>query len=183
MNENTTYTNTAIRLHWLVGIAIIGCFCVGLYMHELPLSPEKLRIYSWHKWAGVSIFALVVLRLVWRLGHRPPPAPATVPEWQHRVAEGVHVLLYILMLAIPLSGWLMSSAKGYQTVVFGLLPLPDLLQKDLELGKQLTELHELLNFSLAGLVLAHVAAALKHYFIDHDNILQRMLPFLKKQDR
>jgi cytochrome b561 len=176
-SPSSRYTGVAIALHWLIAIAIVASFAVGLYMHDLPLSPQKLKIYSWHKWAGVTIFLCVVLRLVWRLLHRPPELPSAMPAWQRKAAEATHVLLYLLMFAVPLSGWLMSSAKGFQTVWFGVLPLPDLLDKNKELGDLLQEVHELLNFTMAGLVLAHLGAALKHHFIDRDDILTRMLPF------
>lgn len=175
----TAYTPTAVRLHWLIALGLAGTFAVGIYMHELPLSPDKLKIYSWHKWAGVTLFLLALVRLGWRLTHRPPAPPSLMPHWQHRAAEAVHGLLYLLMLAIPLSGWLMSSAKGYQTVWFGILPLPDLVTKDQALGEALTLAHKLLNFGMAGLVLAHAGAALKHHFLDRDDVLKRMLPFLK----
>lgn len=177
---NTRYTRTAISLHWLVALALIGTFGLGVYMHELPLSPDKLRLYSWHKWAGVTIFLLVLFRLAWRATHRPPAPPAGMPLWQQRAAAVVHGLLYVLMVAIPLSGWLMSSAKGFQTVYFGVLPLPDLLDKNKELGELLTVVHQTLNFTLAGLVLAHAGAALKHHFIDRDGVLARMLPYFGK---
>lgn len=179
MSQTRSYTRTAISLHWLVALALVGAFGLGVYMHDLPLSPDKLRLYSWHKWAGVTIFLLVLIRLGWRATHRPPAPPATMPRWQQRAAEGVHGLLYVLMVAIPLSGWLMSSAKGFQTVYFGVLPLPDLLAKNKELGELLTVVHKTLNFTLAGLVLAHVGAALKHHFLDRDGVLSRMLPFIK----
>ena len=180
MHPSASYTHTAISLHWLVAIAIVATFSLGLYMQDLPLSPGKLRFYSWHKWAGVTIFLLVLLRILWRLAHRPPAPPAGVPAWQQRAAELVHVLLYVLMVAVPLSGWLMSSAKGVQTVWFGVLPLPDLLGKNKELGDLLAAVHKTLNFSMAGLVLIHTGAALKHHLIDRDEVLARMLPFLKK---
>jgi cytochrome b561 len=174
-----SYTGVAIGLHWLIAFAIIGSFSVGLYMVDLPLSPQKLKIYSWHKWAGVTIFLCVVLRLGWRLLHRPPELPAGVPAWQRSLAAATHVLLYLLMIVVPLSGWLMSSAKGFQTVWFGVLPLPDLLDKNAELGELLQQMHKLLNFSMAALVFTHLGAALKHHFIDRDDILARMLPFLR----
>ena len=176
---NTTYTKTAIRLHWLLALGLTGTFALGIYMHELPLSPDKLKLYAWHKWAGVTLFLLALGRLGWRATHTPPAAPEGMAPWQARVAEAVHGLLYLLMLAIPLSGWLMSSAKGYQTVWFGVLPLPDLLEKDKELGDLLTLIHKTLNFGLLGLVLAHTGAALKHHFIDRDGVLARMVPILK----
>jgi cytochrome b561 len=181
MTSTSPYTRTAILLHWLMALALASTFAVGLYMHELPLSPTKLKIYSWHKWAGVTLFLLVFVRLAWRVTHRPPAPPAAMPAWQHRVAEGVHHLLYLLMVAIPLTGWLMSSAKGFQTVYFGVLPLPDLLQKDAELGDVLKTLHMTLNFGFAGVVAAHAAAALKHHLFDRDEVLVRMLPFLAKR--
>jgi len=174
-----SYTSVAIGLHWLIAFAMIGSFSVGLYMVDLPLSPQKLKIYSWHKWAGVTIFLCVVLRLGWRLLHRPPELPAGVPAWQRSLAAATHVLLYLLMIVVPLSGWLMSSAKGFQTVWFGVLPLPDLLTKNAELGDLLQQMHKLLNYSMAALVFAHLGAALKHHFIDRDDILARMLPFLR----
>lgn len=174
------YTGIAIGLHWLIAFAIIGTFSVGLYMHDLPLSPQKLKIYSWHKWAGVTIFMCVVLRLFWRLTHRPPELPAAMPAWQRKVAEATHLLLYGLMFAVPLSGWLMSSAKGFQTVWFGILPLPDLLEKNKDMGDLLQQAHVLLNFSMAALVGAHLGAALKHHFIDRDDILARMIPLLAR---
>ena len=176
---NTGYTFTAIGLHWLIALTIIGSFALGFYMADLPISPQKLKFYSWHKWAGVTIFLFVVLRLGWRLAHQPPELPAGMPAWQRSVAAATHVLLYLLMVAVPLSGWLMSSAKGFQTVWFGVLPLPDLLTKNAELGDLLQQMHKLLNYSMAALVLAHLGAALKHHFIDRDDILARMLPFLR----
>lgn len=176
--SGTRFTGVAIGLHWLIAVAIIGTFALGLYMHELPLSPQKLKLYSWHKWAGVTTFLCVLLRLLWRLLHRPPELPAGMPAWQRKAAEATHVLLYLLMVAVPLSGWLMSSAKGFQTVWFGMVPLPDLLDKNKELGDLLQEVHEVLNFTMAGLVLAHLGAALKHHFIDRDDVLVRMAPFL-----
>ncbi|PLX77319.1 MAG: cytochrome b [Azoarcus sp.] len=173
---NTTYTRTAVSLHWLMALGLIGAFSLGVYIHELPLSPFKLKLYSWHKWAGVSLFMLVLVRLAWRLRHPAPPLPESMPKALRMIAHGTHVALYLLMLAIPLSGWLMSSAKGFQTVWFGIVPLPDLLSKNAELGDLLQSVHEALNLCLAALVIAHIGAALKHHFIDRDDILRRMLP-------
>ena len=176
MSRPVSYTRTAIGLHWLVAIALVATFGVGLYMSGLALSPAKLKIYSWHKWAGVTIFALVLFRLVWRVMHRPPAPPVGMPAWQHRAAEFAHYLLYALMVAVPLSGWLMSSAKGFQTVYFGVLPLPDLLQKNQELGELLTQLHAYLNYMLIAVIVLHAAAALQHHFLLKDDVLRRMLP-------
>jgi cytochrome b561 len=176
MNAPVRYTGVAIALHWLIALAIFGAFGVGLYMVDLPFSPAKLKIYSWHKWAGVTIFALVVLRCIWRLTHATPALPDSTPAWQRHVANVTHVLLYVLIFIIPISGWLMSSAKGFQTVYFGVLPLPDLLDKNKELGDTLATVHQYLNFTMIAIVLLHAGAALKHHFIDKDDILRRMLP-------
>ena len=170
------YTTTAIGLHWLMAAGLTGAFGLGVYMHELPFSPTKLQLYSWHKWAGVTLFLLALARLAWRAGHRPPALPEAMAPVMRRVAELVHVALYLLMLAIPLSGWLMSSAKGVTTVWFGVLPLPDLVGKDKALGDLLLAVHQTLNFTLLALVIGHIGAALKHHFIDRDDVLLRMLP-------
>lgn len=172
------YTATAIALHWLIALGIFGTFSLGLYMHDLPLSPTKLRLYSYHKWAGVTIFLLALLRLGWRASHPPPPLPDRLPQWQRVAAHATHHLLYLSIIAIPLTGWLMSSAKGFQTVWFGVLPLPDLLDKDKDLGDALALVHMSLNLGMAALVVVHVGAAVKHHVIDRDEVLARMLPFL-----
>lgn len=173
------YNGVAKTLHWLVFALMSGAFAVGFYMGDLPLSPRKLQIVSWHKWTGVTIFVLVLLRLCWRLLNAPPPLPATMPFWERRAAEASHRILYLLMLAMPLTGWLMSSAKGFQTVWFGVLPLPDLLDKNPPLGKALAEVHETLGFIILAFVAVHVLAALKHHFIDRDDVLARMTPGVK----
>jgi cytochrome b561 len=170
------YTLTAIALHWLMAVLLLGMFAVGLTMVELPLSPWKLKVYSWHKWAGVTLFLLVWVRLAWRFTHRPPALPDSMPAPLKLAAHAGHGLLYLLMIAIPISGWLMSSAKGFQTVYFGVLPIPDLLDKNKELGDLLREVHEALNFLLAFVVVGHAGAALKHHLIDKDDVLTRMSP-------
>ena len=170
------YTATAKTLHWLIAVLLLGLLGLGFYMHDLPLSPEKLRLYSWHKWAGVTVFLLVIVRLAWRVTHQPPALPSRMPRIQQWAAHAVHIALYALMLAIPLSGWLMSSAKGFQTVWFGVLPLPDLVAKDQALGELLSTVHQVLNLVLIVVVIGHVGAALKHHFVDKDDILTRMLP-------
>lgn len=171
-----SYDPVAKGLHWIMAALLIGVFGLGLYMQGLPFSPEKLKLYSWHKWAGICILGLVTLRLIWRLTHRPPRLPVKMPGWQKFAAHTGHLGLYLLMFAIPVSGWLMSSAKGVPTVLFGLWPLPDLVVRDRALGDALQSLHWYLNVSLALVVVTHVVAALKHHFLDKDDILRRMLP-------
>lgn len=178
---NDRYTRSAIALHWLIALLIFAALPLGLYMHDLPLSPHKLRMYSYHKWIGITVLLLAVIRLTWRATHRPPAMPETMPQWEKLAAETVHYLLYALIFIIPISGWLMSSAMGFQVVWFGVLPLPDLVAKNKELADLLHEVHETLNYGLLLLLLAHVGAALKHHFIERDDILTRMIPFLKRR--
>lgn len=183
MNATGSYTRTAIALHWMIALIILVSFPVGLYMVDLALSPTKLKIYSYHKWAGVTVFLLALVRVAWRATHAAPPLPDSVPRWQQAVANATHLLLYLLILAIPVSGWLMSSALGFQTVYFGVLPIPDLLEKDKVLGEGLKFVHVFLNYTMAVLVAMHVGAALKHHLIDRDGVLARMLPFLSRNPR
>lgn len=178
MADRMNYTRTAISLHWLIAVLIFSGWALGWWAHDLPASPDKARYFSWHKWIGVTVFLLALARASWRMTHAAPPLPATTAPWQASASRVTHFLLYVLMLALPLSGWLMSSAKGFQTVYFGVVPLPDLLAKDEPLGKLLSEVHEQLAYALAALVALHTAAALKHHFIDRDGVLQRMLPVL-----
>jgi cytochrome b561 len=169
------YTGPAIALHWLLALAIVGSFSVGVYMTELPISPQRLKLYNWHKWAGICILALSALRLLWRLTHRPP-AEVPMPVWQQRASHAVHGLLYLLFFAVPLAGWAYSSAAGFPVVVFGVLPLPDFVSPDKALAEAIKPLHKILAFTLAALVLVHVGAALKHHFVDRDGLLDRMRP-------
>ncbi|HEX7454700.1 MAG TPA: cytochrome b [Gallionella sp.] len=173
---NTRYTTTAIVLHWLMALLIFAVFPLGLYMHDMHLSPAKLQLYSYHKWIGMTLLLLALLRVFWRITHTPPPLPVTMPRWQLLGSGVVHQLFYLLMLAVPLSGWLMSSAKGVQTVWFGILPLPDLVDKDKALGHLLGNVHQNLNYILLLLVAGHIAAALKHHYVDRDEVMARMLP-------
>ncbi|HEX9174476.1 MAG TPA: cytochrome b [Telluria sp.] len=177
------YTTTAIALHWLLAVLIVGAFTLGLVMTDIPgLTPTKVRYYSWHKWAGVTVLALAALRLLWRLGHRAPAYPASMPGWQRGVAHALHGLLYILLFAVPLSGYFYSLASGVPVVYFGVLPLPVLIDADPALKPVLKALHYWLNMVLAGSVGIHVAAALWHQLVVRDGVMQRMLPFSTSQE-
>ena len=179
MQISTRYTLTAIALHWLI-FALIACgFTLALYMVDLPLSPQKLKYFGWHKWIGVTVFMLAVARLLWRLTHGAPAMPAEMPAWQRSAALATHVLLYALIVIIPVTGWLYSSAAGVPTVYLGVIQLPDLLAKNKALAEQLKWTHITLNYALLALVVAHVAAALHHHLVARDDVLRRMLPWIK----
>lgn len=175
------YSHIAIALHWLIALMIIANFALGLTMVDMSLSPQKLKFFSWHKWVGLTIFMLVCLRLLWRLGHPVPALPSSMPQWQVTAAHLSHVLLYVLMFAIPLSGWLYSSAAGKSVVYLGLFPLPDLVQADKSLAETLKEVHGYFNFTMAALVLTHIAAAWKHHLVDRDDVMAGMVPFLSRK--
>lgn len=168
------YTSTAISLHWLLALLIAGGFGLGMFMSDLPVSPAKLQYYAWHKWIGVTVFGLAVMRAGWRLTHPAPALPAGMPNWQHKAAAVSHGLLYLLIFTIPLSGWLYSSAAGFQTVYLTLIPIPDLVSKDKVLAALLKQVHEVLTTVLMWVVIVHVAAALKHHFVDRNGLLHRM---------
>ena len=123
------YSRVAVLLHWVLGFALIAIFGMGLYMADLPFSPQRLKLYNWHKWVGVSILLLSALRLAWRLTHRPPELPEAVagrmPAWQRVAHHATHHALYLLFFAVPLLGWAYSSAAGFPIVWFGAVQLPD----------------------------------------------------------
>ena len=176
----STYTRTAIALHWIVAVLIIVNLAFGLYVSGLAVSPQKLRYISWHKWVGVTILLLAAVRLAWRLRHAAPALPEAMPRWERIAANASHVLLYVLFFSAPLTGWLYSSAAGFPTVYLGLVPIPDLLQKDRELAGVLRLVHKSVVYTMAALIVVHAAAAIKHHVRDRDDVLQRMLPFLRR---
>jgi cytochrome b561 len=170
----TAYTRTARLLHWLLAMAIVLTFSFGLYMVELPFSPQRLKQYNWHKWAGMTILLLSTARLLWRITHPVPALPAHLPAWQRLASGGTHGLMYILFFAIPLVGWAYSSALGFPIVLYGVIEMPDFVLRDKELAETLKLIHKYLAYSLAALVAAHTGAALQHHFILKDGLLARM---------
>jgi cytochrome b561 len=172
------YTRTAIALHWIAALLIVCNLTLGISMINVPLSPLKLRLFLWHKGIGITVFLTASARLLWRSTHLAPP-PVAIPVWQRRAAAATHVALYVLMFAIPLSGWIYSSATGVSVVYLGIVPLPDLVPKDKALAAVLQTVHGTLNFTLLLLVCVHAGAALRHQFAHNDGVLRRMLPFLR----
>lgn len=171
------YTSTAMLLHWLMALLLVLAFGLGITVLNMPgLSPSKLRFVAYHKWLGVTLWGLACLRLAWRLRHAPPPLAASTPVWQRYAAHGLHGVLYALLLSIPLSGYFYSLAAGVPVVYLGLVPLPVLMEPDPALRPLLKALHFWLNMGLLVGVALHVAAALWHRFVKHDEVLQRMLP-------
>jgi len=172
--DKSKYTSIAILLHWVMALLILITWSIAIVVSDMPLSPARIAGFSWHKWLGTTGFFLVVVRLLWRGSHQVPKFEITMPAWQEKMMQCTHIALYLLMLAIPVVGWLMSSAKGYTVNYFGLFDLPDLVEKDKGLGSVLKEIHEVLANGLMALVGLHILAALKHQFIDKDGLLSRM---------
>ena len=178
-NSALRYGIVAQTLHWAIVVLLIVQVTLGMIADELPLGLEKLALLARHKSFGITILGLAVIRLAWRWIDRPPP-PRPMPRWQQLAANLNHWALYALLFAMPLSGWIMSSASNYPVSWFGLAQLPDLVLPDRSLKEQLEEVHELLATILISLALLHVAAALKHQFFDRDGLLFRMLPWRRK---
>ncbi len=168
------YTRPAVLLHWVSALAI-GLACAsGLMLAGLAMSLLKLKLMNWHKWIGMTTLALAVLRVAWRVRHRPPPWPATMTAAQRSLATGAHVCLYLLMLAVPLLGWAYSSAAGFPIVWFGVIELPDWVPRHRQLAELIRPLHQAASYGLVLLAIAHAAAALKHALLDRDGLMARM---------
>jgi len=177
------YHPVSMALHWILALALASIFAVGLYMADLPFSPQRLKLYNWHKWAGVFILLLSVARLATRLVKRPPALPVAIasamPGWQTRAYHATHGMLYALFFAVPLLGWAYSSALGYPLVWFGVLPLPDWVPQDRELARAIKPWHARAAWLLGLLVLLHLAAVIQHQWLLRDGLLRRMAPWLR----
>ncbi len=175
-NRPDHWGGLAQLLHWSIAALVIGLAIVGLLMQELPNSPFKLKVYGWHKSFGMLVLLLVGLRLLWRLIDRRPEHPDDLPAWQRRLASGVHGLLYLLLLWMPLTGWLYNSAANFPLRWFGLFALPSLAAPDPELKALANALHVYGFYLLALLFALHAGAALHHHFVRRSPVLRRMLP-------
>lgn len=163
-------------LHWLIAILILVMAYLGLTMGDLPNGPDKIKTYALHKSIGITILALVALRLLWRLyAGTPRPVPGS-PRWQERIAALTHVAIYALLFAIPISGWVLNSAAGFPLQWFGLINLPHIVARNSDLHDLAGEAHEIMFWILALLVVAHAGAAFYHHLFQRDATLARMLP-------
>ena len=163
-------------LHWLIVALVLVMAWLGLTMTDLPNTPRKVETYALHKSIGLAILALVVLRLAWRAWAGAPREVAGTTRWQHRVAAATHAGMYLLLLAIPASGWVINSASGFPLRWFGLFRVPQLIARDDALEELAEAWHEWMFWALVVLVLAHAAAALWHHVFRRDATLARMLP-------
>lgn len=176
--KNTEHRFGAVSMlfHWIMALIIIGMIALGLYMVELPIGLKKLKFYGWHKEFGVLVLMLVTLRLAWRFSNTTPALPPQMPKWEQFAANSMHYVLYGFMFALPITGWMLSSAAGLPVSFFGLFVLPDLVSASEPTRILFTQIHKWLAYGLIAAICGHAAAALKHHFIEKDDILRRMLP-------
>ena len=173
----TKYSKVAILFHWLIAILVIANFVLASMAEDLPREAQG-ALMAPHKALGVSILFLSVLRLFWRIGHKHPPLPESIAGWQAGLGKFVHLLFYFLIIAVPLSGWLMASAhpKAPPVDFFGLFDITMPIGKDEGLAGIGHEVHEILTKPLFILILLHILGALKHQFADRLAFIQRMWP-------
>lgn len=170
------YTKVAIWLHWLIGLAVIANIGLAMLTEGLPREAHR-EAMAIHKALGIAILALTVVRILWRLGHKPPPLPAGTPAWQRPLSKISNFLFYALLLLLPLSGWVWMSAADRPIDFFGLFTLPALVAPAKELADVMHERHEVLGLAMLALVVLHILAALKHQFVDRDGLMRRVNPF------
>ena len=180
---NQRYRWPTIGVHWLTVLLIIAAYVLATILEDMTLSPQKLKLYSWHKWVGITVLFLLPLRLLFRfldpLDHR-----AGLTALEVKASAAVHGVIYLLLIAVPMFGWLHSTAAGFPVVWLGVLPLPDLVGKDKALAEVFKELHEGSVNLLIALVVLHAGAALYHHHLRRDGVLARMVPGLgKKQSK
>lgn len=196
MNQaSTRYTKTAIVLHWLIALGIFAMFALGWYMSELPKeAPKQIAydlfdwgIYTWqlaeaasprtfyfnlHKSIGVTILALIIVRVLWRITHRPPAMLSSYKAWERKLATGTHHLLYLLMIALPVSGLIMAVSSKYGVKWFGIDFIGGL--DNTPLREAFKEVHEIIGVVILLVLILHILGALKHKFIDKDTTMDRM---------
>ncbi len=187
MTRSPRYSAVAIALHWSIALAVLALLVAGLWMTDAIKAPETrnfaFKVYQWHKALGLTVLVLTLVRIVWRLMNPPPPLPAGMTKFERVAASLAHVGLYTLMLAIPVAGWAMVSASplGFPTMVFGLFEWPHIPMLAVLEDKKPAEalfkaIHKYLAFGSIALIALHVLAALKHHFVNRDDVLTRMLP-------
>ena len=185
-----TFRNTLSRwghvsqfLHWLIVVLVILQVILANLAEDLPIGMKKLAMYARHKSVGLTILGLVVLRLLWRLANPTPTLPSTLKPYERALAGLTHFGLYLVLFAMPFTGWMMTSARGFPVSWFGFFQLPDFVPKNDALFNAMKETHDTLALALFAIVFLHIAGALKHHFVLKDDVLRRMLPFTKKPKR
>ena len=179
-NSSASWGAPAKLLHWLIAALILAQIALGLTAKGWRLSPTKLELFVWHKSVGMLILALVLVRLAWRLANATPELPAGTPAWERAAARASHALLYVLMLALPFTGWIVNSAAGVPFSIFWWIPLPAIVAPDKHTADLAATVHGSLFALLALVLVVHVAAALRHHLVKRNDVLARMLPLEKR---
>src|SRR5271163_1801535 len=177
------YTAVAQTFHWVIAALIVVHFVLANLEGDLPIGAHKLALLARHKSFGMTVLMLAILRLLWRLKNPPPPQPSGMSALERTLARATHIAFYVLLFAMPLTGWMMSSAKNYSVSWFGLFTWPNLIGKNEAAFNFLRSTHETLSNVLLVIAILHILAALKHHFWNKDNVLLRMLPFVKSEKR
>jgi cytochrome b561 len=172
----TRYTATAQIFHWVIAALIVTQFVLARMAEHLPLGVHKLALLARHKSFGMTVLMLALLRVLWRLTHPAPPLPESMTRFERYAARGTHFAFYVLLFAMPLTGWMMSSAKNYSVSWFGLFTWPNLIGKSEAAFDFLRDTHDTLSDVLFAIAVLHILAALKHHFWNRDDVLRRMLP-------
>ena len=176
-NSTDSWGAVAKSFHWIVALLILGQLVLGKIAEGMRLSPLKLDLYVWHKSIGITILLLMILRLGWRLFNPPPSTLEGIPGWETKLARIGHTLLYLLMFAVPITGWWISDTSRIPFKIFWLARAPDLMAVNKGTSELASDVHGALTTLLILVVLAHIAAALRHHFFLHNNVLTRMLPW------
>lgn len=179
-NSSARWGHVSQFLHWLIVVLIIVQVILANIAEDLPLGMKKLAMYARHKSVGITILGLVIIRLLWRWANPTPLLPGTLKPYERVLAGLTHAGLYLILFAMPLTGWMMTSARGFPASWFGFFQLPDFVPKNDALYNAMKETHDTLALALYAIVFLHVAASLKHHFLLKDDVLRRMLPFTKK---
>jgi cytochrome b561 len=177
------YGIVAQLLHWIVAGLIVTQFVLARTAQDLPLGMHKLALLARHKSFGMTVLMLALLRLGWRLAHAPPPLPPSMTPLERFLARFTHIAFYVLLFAMPLTGWTMSSAKNYSVSWFGLFTWPNLIAPNERAFDVLRTTHLVLSDALFVIAVLHILAALKHHFWNKDDVFLRMLPFTKSERR
>lgn len=181
-NSPDRWGSVAQFLHWSVAGLILALMVLGWIAKFTPLSPGKLTLFYWHKSLGMLLLALVLIRLGWRAGNPAPALPRNLPRWESGMAHATHILLYLLIVLMPVSGWLINSASGFPFKIFWMIPLPSITPVSEHLEHIFKLAHLVMFWVLSGVVAGHIGAALRHHFILHNSILKRMLPTISEKD-
>lgn len=182
-NTDTSYGSVTKFLHWIVALSVIALLIVGFIMNDIQDKALKMQVYNLHKLIGLTVLILMLIRLGWRLLNIQPGYPASIPNWEKKAARGIHDLLYLALIVMPLSGWIMSTAAGHPPHLGAWLLNAPWVPASKEIAHFAATIHSIFAWVIPGVVILHIAAAVKHHIIDKNDVLIRMLPWVKVPNR